>query len=163
MALIRVEAVNPSLATDKHVEWIDPSAVINVAAVPINHPGMVQQEGTKITQSDGSHIFVRQSVDAIATTINDARKGWSDVPTKRRNRMEGENEAAFRVMREATAEPESVNDEALAPEPKKPEKNPAAVALGRLGGKKGGLARAKKLSAKRRSEIAKKAARVRWG
>ncbi len=43
------------------------------------------------------------------------------------------------------------------------EKNPAAVALGRLGGKKGGLARAKKLSKKRRSEIAKLAAQARWG
>ena len=42
------------------------------------------------------------------------------------------------------------------------EKNPAAVALGRLGGLKGGKARAKKLSAKRRSEIAKKAAQARW-
>ena len=42
------------------------------------------------------------------------------------------------------------------------EKNPAAVALGRLGGKKGGLARAAKLSDKRRSEIAKKAAQARW-
>ena len=34
-------------------------------------------------------------------------------------------------------------------------KNPAAVALGRLGGLKGGKARAKKLSAKRQSEIAR--------
>ncbi len=42
------------------------------------------------------------------------------------------------------------------------EKNPAAVALGRLGGLKGGKARAKKLSKKRRSEIAKKAAQARW-
>lgn len=41
-------------------------------------------------------------------------------------------------------------------------KNPAAVALGKLGGKKGGPARAKKLSKKRRSEIAKKAAQARW-
>ena len=41
-------------------------------------------------------------------------------------------------------------------------KNLAAVYLGRLGGKKGGPARAKKLSAKRRSEIAKKAAETRW-
>jgi hypothetical protein len=44
----------------------------------------------------------------------------------------------------------------------KPEKNPAAVALGRLGGKKGGPARASKLSAKRRAEIAKRAAAIRW-
>ena len=41
-------------------------------------------------------------------------------------------------------------------------KNPAAVALGRLGGLKGGKARAKTLSAKRRREIALKAARARW-
>lgn len=41
-------------------------------------------------------------------------------------------------------------------------KNIAAVALGRLGGLKGGKARAAKLSAKKRSEIAKKAAQTRW-
>jgi len=41
-------------------------------------------------------------------------------------------------------------------------KNPAAVALGRLGGQKGGRARAEKLSAKRRAEIARKAAASRW-
>ncbi|HEX3683417.1 MAG TPA: hypothetical protein VHU83_12850 [Bryobacteraceae bacterium] len=46
--------------------------------------------------------------------------------------------------------------------PKEPEKNPAAVTLGRLGGLKGGKARAEKLSPKKRSEIAKKAADVRW-
>jgi len=44
-----------------------------------------------------------------------------------------------------------------------PKKNPAAVALGRLGGLKGGKARAKKLTKKRRAEIAKKAAQARWG
>jgi hypothetical protein len=41
-------------------------------------------------------------------------------------------------------------------------KNPAAVELGRLGGAKGGKARAEKLSAQKRSEIAKKAAQARW-
>lgn len=41
-------------------------------------------------------------------------------------------------------------------------KNPAAVYLGRLGGLKGGKARAKKLTAKQRREIAKKAAQKRW-
>jgi len=45
----------------------------------------------------------------------------------------------------------------------KSKKNPAAVALGRLGGLKGGKARAQRLSKNRRSEIAKKAARKRWG
>ena len=58
------------------------------------------------------------------------------------------NVLAKRIVDKATEEP--------------PEKNPAAVALGRLGGLKGGKARAKKLPAKRRSEIAKKAAQVRW-
>lgn len=41
-------------------------------------------------------------------------------------------------------------------------KNPHAVELGRLGGKKGGKARAAKLTAEERSEIARKAARARW-
>ena len=41
-------------------------------------------------------------------------------------------------------------------------KNPAAVALGRKGGLKGGRARAEKLSAEERSEIAKTAAKARW-
>jgi hypothetical protein len=42
-------------------------------------------------------------------------------------------------------------------------KNPSAVALGKLGGKKGGPARAKKLGAEQRKAIAEKAARARWG
>jgi hypothetical protein len=41
-------------------------------------------------------------------------------------------------------------------------KNPAAVALGKLGGAKGGAARAAALSPKKRSAIAKKAALARW-
>jgi hypothetical protein len=71
--------------------------------------------------------------------------------SSKRSRPEDVNETAFRVTREATAakEPEGV-------------KNPAAVALGRLGGKKGGPARAAKLSAKKRSQIARKAAMTRW-
>jgi len=44
-----------------------------------------------------------------------------------------------------------------------PTKNPAAVALGRLGGLKGGKARAKKLSPQRRRQIAREAANNRWG
>lgn len=47
--------------------------------------------------------------------------------------------------------------------PSKTEKNPYAVALGRLGGLKGGKARANKLPPERRKEIAKKAAKARWG
>lgn len=42
------------------------------------------------------------------------------------------------------------------------EKNPHAVALGRLGGQRGGKARAERLTATKRSEIARAAARSRW-
>jgi hypothetical protein len=63
----------------------------------------------------------------------------------------------------------TVKMESLAPTPDLPqaagitsEKNPAAVLLGRLGGLKGGPARAKKLDKATRSEIAKKAALARW-
>ena len=62
------------------------------------------------------------------------------------------NRMAAAIVEQATNEEEPVDDG----------KNPAAVALGRLGGKKGGPARAAKLSAKRRKEIAKKAAAARW-
>jgi hypothetical protein len=65
------------------------------------------------------------------------------------------NVMAHRILREATGEAEPTKPEAS-------EKNPAAVSLGRLGGLKGGAARAKKLSKKRRAEIAKKAAAARW-
>lgn len=41
-------------------------------------------------------------------------------------------------------------------------KNPHAIALGRLGGQKGGRARAARLSSARRREIAQKAAQARW-
>lgn len=44
-----------------------------------------------------------------------------------------------------------------------PEKNPAAVALGRMGGLKGGKARAASLSPAQRKASAKKAAKARWG
>lgn len=53
-----------------------------------------------------------------------------------------------------------------APEPtpgtEQPAKNPHAQALGKLGGLKGGKARAKKLTPEQRREIAKKAAAARW-
>ena len=63
------------------------------------------------------------------------------------------NELAARVVAKATGQ---------APKKKK-RKNPAAVALGKLGGAKGGKARAKALTPEQRSEIARKAAETRWG
>ncbi len=47
-------------------------------------------------------------------------------------------------------------------EPREPKKDPAAVELGRRGGLKGGKARADKLTAERRSAIARNAAKARW-
>ncbi len=49
------------------------------------------------------------------------------------------------------------------PELTRPPKDPASVALGRLGGLIGGPKRAAKLSPERRREIAKAAAVARWG
>lgn len=74
----------------------------------------------------------------------------------KRSSKGGGNELAASILAKATGE-----DEVGREEPR--EKNPAAVALGRLGGRKGGPARAKKLSKERRREIAQKAARARWG
>lgn len=56
----------------------------------------------------------------------------------------------------------SDESEPNAPASDAPVKNPHAAALGRLGGRKGGPARALKLTAERRSEIARKAAQARW-
>jgi hypothetical protein len=55
-----------------------------------------------------------------------------------------------------------VTDEQLQQKAIEEGKNPAAVLLGRLGGLKGGKARAEKLSPDQRREIAKKAASARW-
>jgi len=66
--------------------------------------------------------------------------------------------AAF-ILEQATGEAVAEEPEA---KPEEPQKNPAAVALGRMGGLKGGAARAKSLTKKRRAEIAKKAAATRW-
>ena len=67
---------------------------------------------------------------------------------------------AFRVVQEATGQLEQDTEQS------QPElvdgKNPHAVALGRLGGKKGGPARAKSMTPEQRKEIAKNAAQARW-
>jgi hypothetical protein len=86
-----------------------------------------------------------------------ATKLWHHVgmPQRSSNKKEPRdiNELAFDVVRSLTSEE--------LPEEER-QKNPAAVELGRLGGLKGGLARKKKLSPRKRSLIAKKAARARW-
>lgn len=67
--------------------------------------------------------------------------------------------------RSSTAEPrlaKAIIDMITIEAKAQPEKNPAAVALGRMGGLKGGKARAATLSAAKRKAIAKKAAKARW-
>jgi hypothetical protein len=76
------------------------------------------------------------------------------MTTPKKKRPRDISQLAASIVADATSE------EMPSPEPAK--KNPAAVALGRLGGLKGGKARAAKLSAKKRSAIAKKAAQARW-
>lgn len=63
-----------------------------------------------------------------------------------------------RLLEERTA----IDDKIKALDIKPKEKNPDAVALGKLGGLKGGKARFEKLSPKERSEIARKGADARW-
>jgi hypothetical protein len=73
------------------------------------------------------------------------------------------SQLARAIVEEATGE--SLTEPSPPAEPSKEpprKKNPAAVALGKLGGKKGGVARRDKLSAERRKEIAEQAARARW-
>lgn len=74
------------------------------------------------------------------------------------------NVNAFEILQALTGEvsDESRNGKNPAKKKEPLEKNPAAVALGRLGGLKGGKARAAKLTKKQRSAIASKAARKRW-
>ncbi len=73
------------------------------------------------------------------------------------------NIVAFRVVQEATGEEKPPAETPEPPQELTPEeRHAAAVALGRLGGKKGGKARAEKLTPEQRREIARKAAETRW-
>lgn len=87
------------------------------------------------------------------TTFRKATRESPILPSSARPKLDL-NQLAKRMLDEATGD---------APKTKPPaQKNAAAVELGKLGGKKGGAARAAKLTAEQRSEIAKKAAAKRW-
>ncbi len=79
------------------------------------------------------------------------------MPDRSKTRPRDPNELAHRIFLE------SIGEVPRTEPPVKPKKNPAAVALGRLGGLKGGAARAAALGPKKRSQIAAKAAKARWG
>lgn len=76
------------------------------------------------------------------------------MPERSRKRPTDPSSLAASIVRDATDEDNA--------EPDDDGKDPAAVALGRKGGLKGGRARAAKLSAEERSAIAKRAATARW-
>ena len=78
------------------------------------------------------------------------------MPNRSSNRPSDPNQLAKLVVDIATGQ---TADSSHSPQYVK---NPAAVALGRLGGKKGGAARAAKLTPEQKSEVARRAAQVRW-
>ncbi len=77
------------------------------------------------------------------------------MPKRSSKPPQDENAAAFEAVSHLTDENRPIERQRRA-------KNPAAVALGSLGGRKGGKARAAKLTAAQRHDIAKRAAAVRW-
>jgi hypothetical protein len=72
----------------------------------------------------------------------------------RKQKLPDPNVTAYNIVQAIAGEP--------APEPAPDDKDPAAVALGRKGGLKGGKARAAKMTKAQRSESARKAALARW-
>lgn len=78
------------------------------------------------------------------------------MPDRSRKRPRDPNQLAKAIVDIATGQVEDSADTLESG------KNPAAVALGRLGGLKGGKARAASLSKTRRAEIARRAAKARW-
>jgi hypothetical protein len=83
---------------------------------------------------------------------------WYNVAMQKRSR---EKEADLNHLAKSIVDQATV-DEQLWQRALEEGKNPAAVSLGRLGGLKGGKARAERLSAEERRDIAKKAAQARW-
>lgn len=80
------------------------------------------------------------------------------MPDRSSNRPRDLNQLAQRLVQEATGDAPVEPPESAAPE-----KDPAAIALGRRGGLKGGKARAERMTPEQRSESARKAAAARWG
>jgi hypothetical protein len=77
------------------------------------------------------------------------------MPDRSRKRPTDVNELAKQIVDESTGNAEPFDPDAG--------KDPAAVALGRKGGLKGGKARAAKLTPEQRSDAARRAAQARWG
>lgn len=85
----------------------------------------------------------------------DNRKPHDDYWGMRKRSSKDVNTMAAKVITEVLKKTEP-------PPQEKKRKNPAAVALGRLGGLRGGVARAEVLTSEERSDIARRAAQARW-
>ena len=83
------------------------------------------------------------------------------MPKRSSKKKKDFSQLAKRIVDEAT-EPETKEKPQEEEKPEDTGKNPAAVALGRLGGLKGGKARAKNMTPEERKEAASKAAKARW-
>lgn len=83
--------------------------------------------------------------------------------TRSRKLPKDPNLLAAEIVRRSTEEDSDDLQNANAPAPKRSPISEYLAEIGRKGGLKGGKARAKKLSAKKRRAIAKKAAKIRWG
>lgn len=92
------------------------------------------------------------------TAVMHTRASKPEHPDPLPKRPRDSNQLAFQIVGELTG-----TVAPLPPENAGPPKNPAAVALGKLGGSKGGKARAANLTPEQRQEIARNAARKRWG
>jgi hypothetical protein len=92
----------------------------------------------------------------VTRSVRDARASWYGLgmPERSRKRPTDVNELAKRLVDEAIGDKEKTDPDAG--------KDPAAVALGRKGGLKGGKARAASMTPEQRSEAARHAARQRW-
>lgn len=151
------------------VEWVSRSGIRREGEILEQLP-----RGQWLVRPDGS--AVDQAVDAADLS----RRGVTVEPAPPSPKPEPAKVAALRP----TAQPRNAGDlgrlgglasarrrrerAAVAPEPApapppvdRP-KNPDAVALGKLGGRKGGLARAASLTPQQRSAVARKAAQARW-
>jgi hypothetical protein len=106
---------------------------------------MAKRPVKKKRQPDYQQV-ARKVLDAVAPDAE--QKAIKPATTPRRPKGKQDAADIDRAEGEGMAQPQ--------------EKNPAAVALGRLGGLKGGKARAAKLSAAKRKAIARKAAAKRW-
>ena len=112
---------------------------------------------TGIFKSTKNFATEKEALYSAERFIDRRQLVWQRKMTKTPSRPRDLNQWAKRMVDIATGEAGDAP-----PTPEEQGKDPAAVALGRRGGLKGGKARAAKMTPERRSEIAKKAAASRW-